>query len=578
MKLLPLSYRLRLRLSEAFRPSETHAMLLWAALVGLVGALATIGFRAAIHALEWVATRHSGGLVEIAILLPWYLRLTFPVVGGVVAGLLLQLSKRWGAGTSSDYMEAIAIGDGRISVRQALARSASSLCSVVSGGSIGREGSMVHLAAMCASLGGRLARFSPSRLRLLVACGAAAGITSAYSAPIGGALFVSEIVLGSIAMESFGPLVVSSVVANITMREFTSYAPPYQMPKFPGVAGVEVIAFLGLGLLAGIAAPQFLRVLDAAKSGFGRLRLPLAARLGLGGVIVGLISVRVPEVWGNGYSVVNSLLHREWLWSLVLLVLACKIVATAATTGSGAIGGVFTPTLFVGASLGSVYGQGLQALWPGATSMPFAYAIVGMGAFLAGATHAPLMAILMIFEMTLSYQVVLPLMLACVAAYFVARASREKSMYSVTIHRNQEESELRRWRGLSISELIKPAQPTVVASAEFAELERAFLEHPVRYVYVVDEAGRFCGVVSLHEIKAKLVSHPGAASSGPRAGELVRTDFVRLTAGAQFGDALQAFLTQRTERLPVVESEEHPLLLGVLSKTDLLLEIQRFAR
>ena len=158
--------RLRLWLLERFRPSETHSMLLWAALVGFVGALATIAFREAIRALEWLATRHTGGLVEIAELLPWYLRIVFPAAGGVVAGLLLQASRRWARqGASSDYMEAIAIGDGRIPVREALTRSASSLFSVASGGSIGREGSMVHLAAMCASLAGRIARFSPARLR-----------------------------------------------------------------------------------------------------------------------------------------------------------------------------------------------------------------------------------------------------------------------------------------------------------------------------------------------------------------------------------------------------------------------------
>ena len=565
--------RLRLRLLERFRPSEIHTMLIWAALVGFVGALATIAFRESIRGLEWLATRHTGGLVAIAEVLPWYLRIVFPAVGGVVAGLLLQLSRRWAyKGVSSDYMEAISIGDGRIPVRQALARSGSSLFTVASGGSIGREGSMVHLAAMCASLTGRIARFSPARLRLLVACGAAAGITSAYSAPIGGALFVSEIVLGSIAMESFGPLVIASVVANITMRELTGYAPPYQMPPFPSVIGPEVLAFVALGLLAGAAAPQFMRVLQLVKTGFARLALPLPLRLGLGGLIVGLISARVPEVWGNGYSVVNSLLHHDWLWSMVLLVLVCKIVATAATTGSGAIGGVFTPTLFVGASLGLLFGQGVHALWPHATSMPFAYAIVGMGAFLAGATHAPLMAILMIFEMTLSYQVVLPLMLACVAAYFVAHAVREESMYEVTIHRNKEERALARWRGLQISELIKPAVPTVPASAGFEQIERAFLEHPVRFVYVVDEAGRFGGVVSLQEIKPRLLAPQDTPA--PTAGELMRSEFAVLTPETALGDALQMFLTQGAERLPVVSSTAERKLLGVVSKSDLLLEIQ----
>jgi CIC family chloride channel protein len=565
--------RLRLRLAERFAPSEVHSMLIWAAVVGFLGALATIAFREAIRLLEWLATRQTGGLVEVARTLPWYARVVFPAVGGVLAGLLLQLSRRWAhAGASSDYMEAISIGDGRIPVRQALARSGSSLFSVASGGSIGREGSMVHLAATCASLVGRVARFGPARLRLLVACGAAAGITSAYSTPIGGALFVSEIVLGSIAMESFGPLVVASVVANITMRQLTNYAPPYQMPPFPPVYGAEVLAFVTLGLLAGAAAPQFMRVLELAKTGFARLELPLPLRLGLGGLIVGVVSARVPEVWGNAYSVVNSMLHSDWLWATVLLVLVCKIVTTASTTGSGAIGGVFTPTLFVGAALGLLFGQGVHALWPQATSMPFAYAIVGMGAFIAGATQAPLMAILMIFEMTLSYQVVLPLMLACVAAYFVARAVREESMYEVTLHRGREERALARWRGVRISELVKPAAPIVPASAGFDQVERAFLDHPVRFVYVVDDAGRFAGVVSLHEIKQRLLS-PREASP-PSAGELMRSEFTVLTLDVSLGDALQKFLDQGAERLPVVASKDDRRLLGVVSKSDLLLEIR----
>ena len=173
--------------------------------------------------------------------------------------------------------------------------------------------------------------------------------------------------------------------------------------------------------------------------------------------------------------------------------------------------------------------------------MPFAYAIVGMGAFLAGATHAPLMAILMMFEMTLSYQVVLPLMLACVAAYFVARAVSEKSMYEVTIHRNREQRALARWRGLKISELIKPAVPTVPIGAQFAEIERAFLEHPIRYVYVIDDEGRFGGVVSLHEIKQRLLAPQGAPAA--TAGELMRREFAVLTPETALGDALQMFLS-----------------------------------
>ena len=211
MLLLTRIQRLRIKLVAAARLTDAQTILLWAALAGLVGALATMAFRESIRGLQWLVTGHDGSLVEMAKAMPWYLRLAFPAIGGVIAGAFLEWARRGSKGRSnSDYMEAISIGDGRIDVRESVARSVSSLFSVASGGSIGREGSMVQLAATCASIIGRLAHFNPGRLRLLVACGAAAGITSAYNAPIAGALFVAEIVVGSIAMESFGPMLVAS--------------------------------------------------------------------------------------------------------------------------------------------------------------------------------------------------------------------------------------------------------------------------------------------------------------------------------------------------------------------------------
>jgi chloride channel protein, CIC family len=573
-----LSLRRRwLLLRERLAPEEAHANLMWAALIGFIGALATMVFREGIHGFQWLLAERSTSLVETARGLPWWERLLLPAAGGVAAGLILLASRRIGGGKAvSDYMEAIAIGDGRIGVRQSLARSLSSLFSIASGGSIGREGSMVQLAAMAASVLGRVTPMPPARLRLFVACGAAAGITSAYSAPIAGALFIAEIVLGSIAMDSFGPLLVAAVVANVTMRTFPGYSAPYEMPPFPDIAGAEMILFAVLGALAGVLAPLYLRLLEAAKSGFGRLALPLPARMGLGGLIVGAISVRVPEVWGNGYSVVNSMLHQEWLWFAVLTVVLCKVLATAATTGSGAVGGVFTPTLFVGAALGSLFGYAAHALWPAATSAPFAYAMVGMGAFIAGATHAPLMAIVMIFEMTLSYQIVLPLMLGCVIAYFFARAQRESAMYSAAVRQGRGAPGALSWQSLAVAELIKPAVPCVEEDAPFAEVERAFLEHPVRYVYVLDRERRFAGVIALQQIKQRLLRR--GSQPEPRVEELVQRGFPLLTPEMRLGDALQKFFVHHGERLPVVASDTDRRLLGVVSKSDLLLQIREAAR
>ncbi|MBB5509854.1 ClcB-like voltage-gated chloride channel protein [Paraburkholderia atlantica] len=561
--------KLRTRAQRLFRLSDAHTMLVWSVVVGIAGAFATVAFRKGIELLQLAITGHSGSFVETARSLPWTVRIWVPAAGGLVAGVFLLIAQRHAdRHPHSDYMEAVAIGDGAVPVRLSLWRSVSSLFTIASGGSIGREGPMVQLAALASSLIGRWVHFDPPRLRLLVACGAAAGITSAYSAPIAGAFFVTEIVLGSIAMESFGPVVVAAVVANITMREFAGYKPPYEMPEFPTVTGPEVLLFVALGALCGAAAPQFLRLLDASKRTFRKLPVALPVRLAIGGLVVGIISVAEPEVWGNGYSVVNSILHSPWTWSALVLVLVCKLAATAATAGSGAVGGVFTPTLFVGAAVGSLFGQGMHALWPDATSAAYAYAMVGMGAFLAGATQAPLMAILMIFEMTLSYQVVLPLMVSCVVAYFIARAIGKTSMYEITLRRNREEQERTRLRATQMRELIRPAQTVVPPNATVHDMTRVFLEYPVKYLYVANDSGAFLGVVALKDITSDLLDRTD--TSMKTAADYLQPHFDVLTPDMSLAVALQHFMAFQGERLPVIESTARPLLAGVVYKTSLL--------
>jgi CIC family chloride channel protein len=551
------------------RVPPSHAMLLWSALAGLVGALATIAFRDGLAAMQYLLVGHSGSFVEMAAALPWYLRVILPCCGGLAAGCFLLLARRWQDSATPDYMEAIASGTGEVSARQTMLRSASSLCTIASGGSIGREGSMVQLAALGASLLGRVARFDPARLRLLVACGAAAGITSAYNAPIASAFFVTEIVLGALMMESLGPIMIASVVANITMRRLPGYRPTYEMPAFPDVPGFEVPLFAALGILAGLAAPQFLRLLAFAKRRFSRSGLPLPLRLGLGGLGVGVVSVWVPEVWGNGYSVVNSLLHTPWVWSAVLAIVVFKVLATLFTAGSGAVGGIFTPTLFVGAALGYLFGLGAHALWPGFASAAPAYAIVGMGAFLAAATGAPLMAILMMFEMTLSYQVMLPLMLACVLAWFVARGVGGPSMYEITVRRQRGEQERERLRSTQMRELIRPAETVLPLDAPFAAMTAMFRQHPVKYIYIVDAAQRYQGVVALSDLAA---GAPGDIEHLDRTAEdFLRRDFLPLiTPEMALGQAFEQFAAHHGERLPVVQSLDDPVLLGVVYKTALL--------
>ena len=295
--------------------------------------------------------------MESFIELSWWARLTIPAVGGLLAGAVLFFGMRWHGGvTTTDYMEAVVLGDGKISTRRSLVKCLSAMFTIASGGSIGREGPLVQLSSLVASLAGRMQHWSTPRLRLLVGCGAAAGIASAYNAPIAGALFVAEIVLGSVAMEIFGPLVFSSVIATLTVRGFLGSDPLYDIPPFQLNSNWEIVPYLLLGLFAGLVAPWFLRLLDASEHLAGRVPRSGLSQNVVGGLIVGALAVFHPEVCGNGYSAVNAILRGEWVWQIVAVILLFKVLATAATFGSGAVGGVFTPTLFVGASLGYFFG------------------------------------------------------------------------------------------------------------------------------------------------------------------------------------------------------------------------------
>lgn len=416
-------------------------LLLWAALIGVVGALATVAFHEGMALTERLATGRPGSLVSAAeALAPWR-RVITPALGGVAAGVFLWLARRVANGRKqSDYLEAIAVGDGRQDVGGTVLRGLSSLCTIGSGGSIGREGAMVQLAAATGSWIGQLGRFDGDDLRLLLACGAAAGFAAAYDAALSGAIFIAEIVYGTLAMRRLGPLMVASVVANVTVHQVLGYAPVYVIPPLHVASLWELPLFLLMGLALGALAPLFMGVLDGARRLTQRLPLGLPLKLALGGLIVGAISAWRPQVWGNGYSVVNDVLHAPWPLLLVFTVLIAKVLATAATAGSGAVGGVFTPTIFVGAMLGMLAGSVAHALWPG-SSMPVVYAVIGMGAFLAATTHAPLMSFLIVFEMTLEYQLVPALMLSCLAAYHVSRAIRPQSIYHEALHRGNASEE-----------------------------------------------------------------------------------------------------------------------------------------
>ncbi len=431
---------------------------------------------------------------------------------------------------------------------------------------------MVQLAAMAGSKLGALARASIPRLRLMVACGAAAGIAAAYNAPISGALFVSEIVLGNTAMESFGPLVVASVTSNATIHRFLGYGPVFDVPHVVFVSNIELVFFIVLGVLLGHLAPPFLALIDFVKARFVRLHLDLYWQLGLGGLIVGGISIFLPQVWGNGYSVVGDILEHRLFGLWLLAVLGAKIFATAATGGSGAVGGIFTPTLFIGCAVGALVGEGLHTALPHIASVPAAYALIGMGGFLAATTHAPLTSILMIFELTADYEIVLPLMLACVAAHFTARVYRGgESVYHASLARAAASRAPDDWRLRTVDALVKPAALTVTRSTTLQELFARLPSKPVERVYVVDG----------DQLLAWL--EPRQLLERQKRGELAGTTLVDVVAqpvsftlspDMPLGTALDGFLREQATVLPVTLGPWRNALVGEVSRHDVLLAIQ----
>ncbi len=572
LKRLQRLLRWRLWVQEKVQLTEWQVTLLWAALAGFLGCLTSLIFSALAEGVHEMLTGSSAGVVESMRHLPWWGCLLVPTLGGVAAGLVLLYGQHLTRGQSStDYMEAIAIGDGRLPVRASLVKSAAALFSIGSGGSIGREGPMVQLSAVVASLLGRWRRFTGPQLRLIVACGASAGIASAYNAPIAGSFFVAEIILGSIAMESLGPLAVSAVVAALTIRVLTSAQVMYHVPAFQLNSAWEMGPYVVLGLVVGSLAPAFLRSLRQAEEFSLSLRLPLVARLALGGLAVGAMAINVPQVCGNGYSVVVQILNGPIAWKVLLGIFACKWLATMASFGSGAPGGVFTPSLFMGASAGYLFGGAVHAVWPAGALDPGAFALVGMGAFLAAASRAPVMAIILLFEMTLSYDIILPLMLCSVIAYYTAKGIQGSgSLYSEALRRKESETTAPMVPVGRVRELMRTDPPILAPAAHFAEIAQRFLSVRVNNLYVCGEGGRFLGAVSLHDIKPYLGELDLAGLVLAR--DIMHEDFPRIGPGQTLSDALGLFLGQTLERLPVVDPATGELL-GSLSKSDLLLAL-----
>jgi chloride channel protein, CIC family len=575
-----------LRIRQKIWVSEEAFHLVLAAGVGVIGGLVNVFFYYATESVKFLFLHRPGDIVEVAKMMENWQRVVTPALGGLFAGLILYFGLRIvGRQGTSNLLEVVVAGDGRLPFRTAFIKFLSSLVTIGSGGSIGREGGIVQLSATLASKWGQLAKWPPYRLRMLVGCGAASGIAAAYNAPISGAVFASLIVLGNFSMNLFAPVVCASVVAATVSRTFFGINPWYTVPSFDFTRMSQLPWFILLGIAAGVLGAAFLKLLHGSEDLFAKMRVPVFVRLTIGGLIVGVIAIWFPEVWGNGYEATRSLLQdpsemvrdiaptQNLLLLFLIGLLLAKFLATLATVGSGAVGGVFTPTLFLGASLGAWFGSTLHVLDVGKDLPVAAFTVVGMGSMLAATTRSPLLAIIMIFEISLDYSIMLPLMLACVVSILVASRFVAESVYTEPLRRKglsvtQESTTLGATMERTVGDITRAPVPPVRENATLSQLAERFLTSSNNFLPIVDAKQQLIGLVALHDLKEYL--NAGDELSAVIAYDVMRPPATCVTPNQRLLDVLPVVLASEQRNIPVVNSLKENRLIGSITRSEVL--------
>ncbi len=403
------------------------------------------------HTIAWIFLHAFGARDVLSAFqaLPWYARILIPALGGGLAGSLGALAfKLKGGHGVGDVMEAVALGKGRISLGPTLLKALGSWCAIVAGGSVGREGPLIQFGGGLGGELGRLFGLRERQVRGLIAAGAAAGFAAAYNTPIAAVLFVVEVVSGVIALDIVLPAIIAVPIATALTRLAIGGGALFGQRTFSMSSNAEFAAYAALGLLAGVAGPLFMRLLSRAEIFFATLTPQRTLRAALGGALVGVMAILRPEVTGNGYEAINLILNQRLTISLVIVLLFAKALATTASVSSGSPGGVFTPSLFLGAALGGTVGHVVLRISPSTSGGAVeAYALVGMAAMIAATTHAPVMATVLVFELSGDYAIALPLLTATAIATLLSRRIHRESIYTEELRRRG-----RRWQVKVVSE------------------------------------------------------------------------------------------------------------------------------
>ncbi len=561
-------------LSRPFRLNENAVMIVMAVAVGLLGGYGAVVFRWLIGFFQNLFFGSGPGtFLDHLLGLPWYCKLVPPIIGGAIVGPVVWFFAREAKGHGvPEVMEAVALRGGFIRKRVVVVKALVSAVCIASGGSVGREGPIVQIGSAIGSVFGQVLRVSADRMRTLVGCGAAAGIAATFNAPIAGVMFAMEIILGEFGIATFSPIVVSSVMATVVSRAYLGNFPAFVVPEYSLVSLYEIPLYILLGILAGFVGAGFTTCLYKAEDLFRAIPIPDYVKASIGGLVMGVVGIFIPHVFGVGYDAIELAIRGNMAFVLLLSLIFLKIFATSVTIGSGGSGGVFAPSLFIGAMTGGAFGCIAHFLFPGVTATSGAYSLVGMGAVLAAATHGPINGIIILFEMTGSYKIILPLMLSCIIAAVLSGQIRRESIYTLKLIRRGVDiragREVNVLRSLFVRDAMTKDVVTVPEDLPLPDLVRFTLEGRYSSFPVVDRQGLLSGIVTFQDFKEILFEE--GLENLVVAGDIAVPGVITVTEGENLDRALRKIGFRNIEQLPVVAEGNPRKIVGILSRRDIL--------
>jgi CIC family chloride channel protein len=556
-------------------PGESFRVIAIAACIGLMAGAANILFRATVDLVH--DSLFVGGSAFLGLAQGGLHLLLLPLIPLCGMVLLIPLSLLFPGEVNGygfpKFLRQVNLEGGIIRFRTIFLKIVSCALTIGTGGSAGVEGPIAQVGGAVGSQIGQFFRVSGSRMKVFIAAGCAGGVAAMFNAPIAGVFFAAEIVLlGTYEIGSFAALVVSSAMATVVSRWYYGASPAFPIPAYEMVNSlVEIPLYSLMGVVMGLVAVLHIYVFYTIRDRFAALRLPAQLKPLLGALALGVLAMGFPQVMGDGYQYMEEVLAGHGvLWVMAALVFL-KIAATAITLGSGGAGGVFAPALFIGAVTGGAYGFVAHSLLPQYTANPGAYAAVGIGAFLAAATHAPLTAIFLLFEMTGNYLIIVPIMLASIIGTVVATRLNPDSIDTVDFSRDgidlHEGREISVMKSIKVGRVISEDVDFVSEQANVDQLLTIFsMARDSFYFPVVDESGRMTGVVSLQDVKSIL--HDEELRLSARVGNICTRKVVVLTPEDNLHTAMALFDAKGLEEIPVVEAEDNRWVVGMLKRRE----------